>query len=44
MTPNRLLKLALAALLAVALVGGIAVVIQQAIFAPNTITAFGSRL
>ena len=36
-------KLALAALLAVALVGGIAVVVQQTIFAPNTITAYFTK-
>lgn len=43
MTRNRILKLALAALLAVALVGGIGVVIQQAFFKPNTITAYFTK-
>ena len=36
---NRLVKLAIAAVLAVALVGGIGVVIAQTVFAPNRITA-----
>src|ERR1700754_2060772 len=43
MTGNRLLKLVLAALLAVALVGGVAVVIAQTFFAPNTITAYFTK-
>ncbi len=40
MTRNRFLKLALAAVLAVALVGGIAAVIGQTFFKPTTITAY----
>ena len=40
MTRNRFLKLALAAVLAVALVGGITVVVQQTFFRPKTITAY----
>ena len=43
MTGNRLLKLGLAALLAIALVGGVAVVVQQAFFKPNTITAYFTK-
>ncbi len=43
MTQSRLVKLALAALLAVALVGGIGVMIQQAFFRPNTITAYFTK-
>ena len=43
MTRNRLLKLALAAVLAVALVGGVAVVVQQTFFRPNTITAYFTK-
>jgi phospholipid/cholesterol/gamma-HCH transport system substrate-binding protein len=43
MTSNRLLKLALAAVLAVALVGGVAVVIQQTFFRLNTITAYFNK-
>ncbi len=43
MTRNRILKLALAAVLAVALVGGVAVVIQQAFFRPNTMTAYFTK-
>lgn len=43
MTRNRFLKLALAAVLAVALVGGVAVVIQQTLFRPKTITAYFTK-
>ena len=43
MTRNRLLKLALAAVLAVALVGGVAVVVQQTFFRPKTITAYFTK-
>ncbi|HEV7853811.1 MAG TPA: MCE family protein [Mycobacterium sp.] len=43
MTRNRLLKLALAPVLAVALVGGVAVVVQQTFFRPNTITAYFTK-
>jgi phospholipid/cholesterol/gamma-HCH transport system substrate-binding protein len=43
MTGNRLLKLVLAAVLAIALVGGVAVVVQQAFFKPNTITAYFTK-
>ena len=43
MTGNRLLKLGLAALLAIVLVGGVAVVVQQAFFKPNTITAYFTK-
>jgi phospholipid/cholesterol/gamma-HCH transport system substrate-binding protein len=43
MSSNRLLKLITAAVLAVALVGGIGVVIAQTVFAPNTITAYFTK-
>jgi phospholipid/cholesterol/gamma-HCH transport system substrate-binding protein len=43
MTGNRLFKLALAVVLAVALVGGIAVVVQQVFFRPTTITAYFTK-
>jgi virulence factor Mce-like protein len=43
MTRNRFLKLVLAAALAIALVGGVAVVVQQAFFKPNTITAYFTK-
>ena len=43
MTRNRLLQLAVAAVLAVALVGGVAVVVQQTFFRPNTITAYFTK-
>jgi phospholipid/cholesterol/gamma-HCH transport system substrate-binding protein len=43
MTGNRLVRLVLAALLAVALVGGIAVAVQQAFFRPTTITAYFTK-
>ena len=43
MRSNRLLKLTIAAVLAIALVGGIGVVIAQTIFAPNTITAYFTK-
>jgi virulence factor Mce-like protein len=43
MTSNRLLKLTIAAVLAIALVGGIGVVVAQTIFAPNTITAYFTK-
>ena len=40
MTGNRLMKLGLAALLAVALVGGVAVVVRRRSSSPTTITAY----
>jgi len=40
MTSNRLLKLGLAVVLAVALVGGAAVVVRHTVFAPKSITAY----
>ncbi|MGZ6777644.1 MAG: MCE family protein [Mycobacterium sp.] len=43
MTRNRALKFGLAAVLAVALVGGVAVVIQQSFFRPTTITAYFTK-
>ncbi|OBB03933.1 mammalian cell entry protein [Mycobacteriaceae bacterium 1482268.1] len=43
MTRNRLLTLVLAALLAVALVGGVVVVLQQTFFKPKTITAYFTK-
>ena len=43
MTRNRLLQLAVAAVLAVALVGGVAVVVQQTFFRSNTITAYFTK-
>ncbi len=43
MTRNRLLRRGLAAVLAIALVGGLAVVVQQAFFKPNTITAYFTK-
>ncbi|RDH76306.1 MCE family protein [Mycolicibacterium moriokaense] len=43
MTRNRFLRAVLAGLLAVALVGGIAVVIQQTFLRPNTITAYFTK-
>ena len=43
MTRNRFVKLALAAVLAVALVGGLAVVIQHAFVKPKTMTAYFTK-
>ena len=43
MTRDRLLKLTLAAVLSVALVGGVAVVVQQTFLRPNTITAYFTK-
>src|ERR1700754_5117338 len=43
MTANRLVRLALAAVLAVVLLGGVAVAIQQTVFRPKTITAYFTK-
>ena len=43
MTRNQLVKAAIAAVLAIAFVGGVAVVIQQTFFRPNTITAYFTK-